>query len=89
MIEFSFSFLSFVKKKSKMLTTVQGIYENGKLELNEAPPTLEKSKVLVVFLEKTQEIKNKKKGVVLGSQVGKFDLPEDFNDPLEDLKDYM
>ena len=27
--------------------------------------------------------------VVLGSQVGKFDLPEDFNDPLEDLKDYM
>ncbi len=27
-----------------MLTTVQGIYENGELELTEAPPTLEKSK---------------------------------------------
>ncbi|MBK6977294.1 MAG: hypothetical protein IPH28_09520 [Cytophagaceae bacterium] len=38
-----------------MLTTVQGIYENGKLEVNEAPPTLEKSKVLVVFLEKQKK----------------------------------
>ena len=46
-----------------MLTTVQGIYENGKLELTEAPPTLEKSKVLVVFLEKEKEVAEVQKRV--------------------------
>lgn len=78
-----------------MLTTVQGIYENGKLELTEDPPTLEKSKVLVVFLEKENEVIKLKKRVPGGlKRIGaslnkKYNIPTNFNDPLEDLKDYM
>lgn len=29
------------------------------------------------------------KGVRLGSLEGKYKIPDDFNDPLEDLKDYQ
>ncbi|MCA0365156.1 MAG: hypothetical protein LCH67_14025 [Bacteroidetes bacterium] len=78
-----------------MLTTVQGIYENGKLELTEAPPTLEKSKVLVVFLEKEKEVAEVKSRIPgslkrMGANLKKkFDIPADFNDPLEDMKEYM
>ena len=74
-----------------MYTAVNGIYEDGNLILTEAPPTTRKSKVVVLFLE--EEIvptdKPRRKGVRLGSLAGQYSIPDNFNDPLDDLSDYM
>ncbi|MCE7067516.1 DUF2281 domain-containing protein [Dyadobacter sp. CY326] len=77
-----------------MYTAVKGIYENGVLIFTETPPSEDKSEVLVLFLGEENRIKTQnrspEKGVVLGSLVNRgFKIPDDFNDPLEDFKDYM
>ena len=36
-----------------MLTTIEGVYENGKVELAEQPAGIEKARVLVTFLKET------------------------------------
>ena len=71
-----------------MYTAISGIYENGSLVLSEKAPTLEKTKVVVLFLDAVE--KSSKKGVRLGSLKNKgFNIPDNFNEPLEDLKDYQ
>jgi hypothetical protein len=70
-----------------MLTTIKGIYDNGKIILDEMPPTKTKSKVVVTFLEEIQSLPSHKRR--LGSLKGKIGIPNDFNEPLDDLKDYM
>jgi hypothetical protein len=74
-----------------MYTAINGIYENGQVILQEAPPTLQKSKVVVMFItEEDKATPLTSKGVKLGSLTGKgYSIPNDFNLPLEDLKDYM
>jgi len=78
-----------------MYTAVNGIYENGTLVLTEEPPTQKKSKVVVMFLDEIESTPNLKKRVPgsllrLGKLTGKnYDIPDDFNEPLDDLKDYM
>jgi len=77
-----------------MYTAIQGTYENGMLSLNETPPITKKIKVLVTFLEEidTQSLPKRTPGSLkrLGEAEGKqYRLPDDFNEPLEDLKDYM
>jgi hypothetical protein len=77
-----------------MYTAVKGIYENGILKFTETPPSVEKSEVLILFMEEHKKPKttNKKTkgGIVLGSLANKgYNLPDNFNDPLEDFKDYM
>ena len=74
-----------------MYTAINGIYENGQVILQEAPPSLQKSKVVVMFItEEDNAAPLTSKGVKLGSLTGKgFAIPDDFNLPLEDLKDYM
>lgn len=69
-----------------MYTAIKGIYENGELTLLEPAPDLKKTEVVVLFME---EKPIRKKGITLGSLAGKFSIPDDFNEPLEDLKDYM
>ena len=72
-----------------MLTTIQGIYDNGKIILTEEPPEKEtKAEVLITFLPKkiSESSEGKRK---LGGLEGKVSIPDDFNEPLEDLKDYM
>ncbi len=70
-----------------MYTAIKGTYENGKVVLEETPPTLQKSKVLVMFLadeEKPPEAP--RKGIKLGSLAGQgYSIPEEFNEPLDDL----
>ncbi|MEX2137953.1 MAG: hypothetical protein WD894_01740 [Pirellulales bacterium] len=39
-----------------MLTSVEGIYRDGKIELLEEPPTARESRVIVTFLEKNGPI---------------------------------
>jgi hypothetical protein len=70
-----------------MLTTVKGTYENGRVVLDEIPPVKNKSKVVVTFLEDTRSTQPGKRR--LGSLKGKVGIPENFNEPLDDLKDYM
>lgn len=72
-----------------MLTTVKGIYDNGKITLTEDPPIKEKkADVIITFLPEKQITPAASKRI-LGGLEGKIAVPDDFNEPLEDLKDYM
>lgn len=74
-----------------MLTTIKGIYDHGKIILTEDSPIKTKADVIVTFLPTMGEgyAKNNKQRIVLGILEGKIDILEDFNEPLDDLKDYM
>ena len=69
-----------------MPKSVKGIYENGVVILLEKPRNIEKSEVIVTFVEETPpKIKRRKPGGLKG----KVGLPDDFNEPLDDLREYM
>ena len=70
-----------------MLTTIKGYYEEGQIFLNEDAPVRSKTDVMVTFLTEKKENKIAKR--IPGSLKGKIELPDDFNEPLDDLKDYM
>jgi len=70
-----------------MLTPIKGYYDNGKIVLSEQPFIREKTKVIITFLNeevKTNEMLKRK----LGTLKGKISVPDNFDEPLEDLKDY-
>jgi hypothetical protein len=69
-----------------MYTSISGVYENGKLTLLETPPTHKKAKVIITFIEEDDKKNPKRK---LGGLEGKITLPDDFNEPLDDMKEYM
>jgi hypothetical protein len=69
-----------------MLATVEGIYENGCIVFVETPPLKTKSRVIITFLEDI-EIKPKKR--IFGTLKGTITVPDDFNEPLDDFKEYM
>lgn len=70
-----------------MYPAVKAIYENGLITFQEEPPTKEKTNVIVMFIKEESE---KPSGVKLGSLVGKgYRIPENFNEPLHDLNEYM
>jgi hypothetical protein len=69
-----------------MLTTVKGYYEKGKITLKEKAPVQKKTDVIVTFLTEDQPPILKR---IPGALKGKISIPDDFNDPLDDLKDYM
>jgi hypothetical protein len=70
-----------------MLTTVKGVYEGGQIILSEKPPVSERTEVIVTFLTEAQSAEPKKRK--LGLLQGKIVVPDDFDEPLDDLKDYM
>ena len=82
-----------------MLTAVRATYENGQIIWDEQPPVQKKTKVVVTFLEEdTLSQPNPAGGAVRlgslkkrqgGSMKGQIHVPDDFNEPLDDLKDYM
>ena len=75
-----------------MFTAIKGIYENGQVTLEETPPTTKKSQVVVMFMTEQEQTppKSLHKGVKIGSLAGKgYNIPDDFNEPLDDLKEYM
>jgi hypothetical protein len=71
-----------------MLATIKGYYEKGKITLVENPPVKTKTEVMVTFLteEKIEKASSKRQ---LGGLEGKVNLPEDFNEPLDELNDYI
>jgi predicted DNA-binding antitoxin AbrB/MazE fold protein len=77
-----------------MYTAIKGIYENGVLTFLEPVPNFEKSEVLIMFLneEKPNKIQKRVPGSLkrLGELEGKhYSIPDDFNEPLDDLKEYI
>ena len=74
-----------------MYAAIKAVYENGQIVFSEKPPTNEKSNVIVMFLkEEVEEIKQQTKGVKIGSLSGKgYRIPDEFNEPLSDLNEYM
>lgn len=70
-----------------MLTTIKGVYENGHIILDEMPLITSKSKVVVTFLEEIPSPPFQKRR--LGSLKGKIGIPDNFNEPLDDLNEYM
>ncbi|WP_373512511.1 hypothetical protein [Persicitalea sp.] len=78
-----------------MYTAIKGIYENGVLTFLEPVPDVYKSEVLVTFLSEKQPSSSPQDRVPggllrLDHLKGKtLSLPDDFNDPLDDLEDYM
>lgn len=80
-----------------MLTAIQETYEDGQIIWDETPPIKKRSKVIVTFLESESITKVKlpeddlpnKRGIRFGSLTGKIDIPADFNEPLNDLNEYM
>lgn len=80
-----------------MVKAIEGTYENGNLILNESFPTSKKMKIVLLVLEdETPADTNRKPGglshlggVRLGSLAGQYSIPDDFNAPLDDLRDYM
>jgi len=71
-----------------MLTTIKGVYEQGHIFLKEEPPVSTKTEVFVTFLYRDQESEANGKRMP-GGLKGKVNIPDDFNEPLEDFKDYM
>ena len=75
-----------------MYTAINGIYENGNVILEEAAPTTQKTKVVVMFMKspkKNTVPKSPKGGIIFGGLKGKISIPDDFNEPLDDLNEYM
>ncbi|UFH55024.1 hypothetical protein [Spirosoma sp. KNUC1025] len=80
-----------------MLTAIQGTYENGQIIWDETPPVQKRTKVIVTFLEDEPIVdgKNRKdvpsdmQGIRFGSLAGKVSTPTDFNEPIDDLNEYM
>lgn len=75
-------------KDNFMLTAIKGTYQNGQVILDEPAPTNKTVPVLVTFLEKEDQQSNKPNRII-GSLEGKISIPDDFNEPLDDLKEYM
>lgn len=71
-----------------MFATIKGHYEKGQIFLDEEPPVDSKDEVIITFL--VEGVGKKAKRLLLpGALKGKVAIPDDFNAPLEDLKDYM
>ncbi len=73
-----------------MLHIYKGIYENGQVILDEKPDVKIKSKVIVTFLDENDfENEPTTEKRILGGFHGKIKVPENFDEPLDDLNEYM
>lgn len=74
-----------------MSITIKGIFEDGKVKLQEPAPTNEKVSVTVIFPDggNGTVLSLKKNEIKFGSLAGKINVPDNFDDELDDLKEYM
>jgi hypothetical protein len=70
-----------------MLHAVKGYFDNGQVILTEEAPVHSKTEVIVTFLSDDKEVVKGKR--IPGALKGLVTTPDDFNEPLDDLKDYM
>jgi hypothetical protein len=66
---------------------LEATYENGQIVFLEQPPMRGKTNVLVTFPEEEKPARLTSRKA--GSLKGLIRTPDDFNEPLDDLKDYM
>ena len=71
-----------------MFTTIRGYYDHGQVVLTETSPVETRTEVIVTFLTEATNLTQKPKRE-LGGLEGQVTLPEDFNEPLDDLINYM
>lgn len=71
-----------------MLATIKGYYDHGQIVLEEDAPVKDKTDVMITFLTGNVQPKIIKKRIP-GGLKGRVSIPDDFNDPLADLKEYM
>jgi hypothetical protein len=71
-----------------MLTTIKGIYDNGEIKLEEKPDVTKPMQVIVTFMEEVKAGEKKPLEFGFGKGMVKYISP-DFDEPLDDLKDYM
>ncbi|MDB5090491.1 MAG: hypothetical protein JWR09_4485 [Mucilaginibacter sp.] len=69
-----------------MLSAIKGYYEKGKIIMKEEAPVKSKTDVIITFLTEDNKIPGKR---IPGGLKGKVSIPDNFNEPLDDLKDYM
>jgi hypothetical protein len=70
-----------------MSVAVKAYYENGEVKLTEPAPTKENVPVTVVFPEPEKPLK--KNEIKFGSLAGKIQVPDNFDEELDELKEYM
>jgi hypothetical protein len=74
-----------------MSVTIKAIFENGQVKLQEPAPTEENVPVIVTFPDENKVVEEKhfqKNEIKFGSLAGKISVPENFDDELEELKEY-
>lgn len=73
-----------------MLTSIKGIYHNGIITLTEQPHTDKPIEVEILFKEEIEGAVVEPKKRAFGFAKGFFSyIAPDFNEPLDELKDYM
>ena len=76
-----------------MYTAIKGTLTNGQVIFEEPPPTTQNMSVVVILMEeKPKPAPSRQPGSLLklGASQGKtYKISDDFNKPLEDLKEYM
>lgn len=82
-------FTLLLKNRTIMLATVTGTYKNGQIILDEELPVKsDNARVIVTLVEEVSDKQEKPKRIP-GLMKGSFWISDDFNDPIDDLKDYM
>ncbi len=71
-----------------MRTIIEGVYENGQILLARQPKVSVRTKVTVIF-EEISDSDTVHKKRPFGISKGAFEISPDFDDPLDDLKEYM
>lgn len=71
-----------------MHTVIEGTYEDGKVTLDHKPDVDVKVKVKVIF-EKIEDVFAVPAKRPFGIGKGTIEMSRDFDEPLDDLKDYM
>lgn len=70
-----------------MIASVRGTYENGHITLDEDLPVIAGTKVVVTVVSEMNEVQ--KPAIQFGRMKGTFWMSDTFNEPLDDLTDYM
>jgi len=70
-----------------MLTAIKGYYDKGKIVMSENSPVDTRTDVIITFL--TEKVDNTAIKRIPGGLKGRISIPDDFNEQLDDLKDYM
>ena len=78
------------------MQAISAIYDGANFEINQPIPVKGQYKVIITFLEPIEENKTiedyktkRPRSEIIGLLEGKVWMSDDFNEPLEELKEYM